>query len=167
MNFIDEVVIDVSAGNGGNGCLSFRRLKNIPRGGPDGGDGGSGGNVILRATNNLNTLSKFRYQKSFSAENGSKGHTQNKTGIGGEDLIIEVPCATLYSFVSTLGPGTAANILANSSDLKISTDNFLFFKEVMLPKDFIASSEASLLAKQFLGQLLVAASFSKKVNTSL
>ena len=95
MNFIDEVSIDVSAGNGGNGCLSFRRLKNVPRGGPDGGDGGSGGNVILRATNNLNTLSKFRYQKSFSAEHGSKGHTQNKTGIGGEDLIIEVPCGTI------------------------------------------------------------------------
>jgi|TARA_B110000438_G_scaffold302965_1_gene362511 GTP-binding protein len=95
MNFIDEVYIDVSAGNGGNGCMSYRRLKNIPKGGPDGGDGGSGGSIILRATSNLNTLSKFRYQKSFNAANGAKGQSQNKTGIGGEDLIIDIPCGTL------------------------------------------------------------------------
>ena len=60
MKFIDEVVIDVSAGNGGNGCMSFRRLKNIPKGGPDGGDGGKGGSIFLKATNNLNTLSLIR-----------------------------------------------------------------------------------------------------------
>jgi GTP-binding protein len=101
MNFIDEVFIDVSAGNGGNGFMSFRRLKNIPRGGPDGGDGGSGGDVILRATNGLNTLSKFRYQKIFNAENGSKGSSQNKTGIGGSNLIIDVPCGTMIYDVNT------------------------------------------------------------------
>jgi len=101
MNFIDEVLIDVSAGNGGNGCMSYRRLKNIPRGGPDGGDGGSGGSVILRATTGLNTLSKFRYQKSFSAESGSKGQSQNKTGLGGEDLLIEVPCGTIIYDANT------------------------------------------------------------------
>lgn len=101
MNFIDEVNIDVSAGNGGNGCMSFRRLKNIPRGGPDGGDGGSGGDIILRATNGLNTLSKFRFQKIFNAESGSKGRSQNKTGIGGLDLVIDVPCGTMIYDINT------------------------------------------------------------------
>ena len=95
MKFIDEVAIDVSAGNGGNGCMSFRRLKNIPKGGPDGGDGGKGGSVYLKAVNNLNTLSKFRYQRSFEAENGKRGGSQNKTGADGKDLYIEVPCGTV------------------------------------------------------------------------
>jgi len=95
MKFIDEVVIDVTAGNGGSGCMSFRRLKNIPKGGPDGGDGGKGGSIFLRATNNLNTLSKFRYQRSFEAENGKRGGSQNKTGADGKDLYIEVPCGTI------------------------------------------------------------------------
>jgi GTP-binding protein len=95
MKFIDEVAIDVSAGNGGNGCMSFRRLKNIPKGGPDGGDGGKGGSIYLKAVNNLNTLSKFRYQRSFEAENGKRGGSQNKTGADGKDLYIEVPCGTV------------------------------------------------------------------------
>ena len=72
MNFIDEALIDVSAGDGGNGCLSFRRAKNLPMGGPDGGDGGSGGNVIVKVNSNLNTLSRFRYEKFFSASGEKK-----------------------------------------------------------------------------------------------
>ena len=103
MNFIDEVRIDVFAGNGGNGCSSFRRLKNIPRGGPDGGDGGSGGDVILRATNGLNTLSKFRFQKIFNAENGSKGKSQHKTGVGGSNLIFNAVPLPATSTVLSLG----------------------------------------------------------------
>ena len=95
MKFIDEVSIEVRAGDGGNGLASFRRLKNIPKGGPDGGDGGHGGNIIFRSVNNLNTLSKFRYQRKFEAENGKKGGSQNKTGADGADQIIEVPCGTL------------------------------------------------------------------------
>jgi len=95
MKFIDEVAIDVSAGNGGNGCMSFRRLKNIPKGGPDGGDGGKGGSVFLKAVSNINTLSKFRYQRSFEAEHGKRGGSQNKTGANGKDLFIEVPCGTV------------------------------------------------------------------------
>ena len=95
MKFIDEVSIEAIAGNGGNGVASFRRLKNIPKGGPDGGDGGDGGNVIIRAVNNLNTLSKFRYQRKFEAKNGKRGGSNNKTGSDGEDLIIDVPCGTL------------------------------------------------------------------------
>lgn len=95
MKFIDEVTIDVSAGNGGNGCMSFRRSRNLPKGGPDGGDGGNGGSVFLKATNTINTLSKFRYQRSFEAENGKRGASQNKTGANGKDLYIEVPCGTV------------------------------------------------------------------------
>tara|TARA_B100002051_G_scaffold261644_1_gene283387 strand:+ start:1001 stop:2014 length:1014 start_codon:yes stop_codon:yes gene_type:complete len=95
MKFIDEVTIDVSAGNGGSGCMSFRRSRNLPKGGPDGGDGGNGGSVFLKATNTINTLSKFRYQRSFEAENGKRGASQNKTGANGKDLYIEVPCGTV------------------------------------------------------------------------
>ena len=74
MKFIDEVFIDVKAGDGGNGLASFRRLKNIPKGGPDGGDGGAGGDIILRSVNNLNTLSKFRFQRKFDAQDLSLIH---------------------------------------------------------------------------------------------
>ena len=95
MKFIDEVSIDVKAGDGGNGLSSFRRLKNIPKGGPDGGDGGHGGNIIFRSVNNLNTLSQFRFQRKFEAQNGKRGGSQNKTGSDGVDLIIDVPCGTL------------------------------------------------------------------------
>ena len=95
MKFIDEVTIDVSAGNGGSGCMSFRRSRNLPKGGPDGGDGGNGGSVFLKATNTINTLSKFRYQRSLEAENGKRGASQNKTGANGKDLYIEVPCGTV------------------------------------------------------------------------
>ena len=91
MKFIDEVFIDVKAGDGGNGLSSFRRLKNIPKGGPDGG----GGDIILRSVNNLNTLSKFRFQRKFDAQDGKRGGSQNKTGSDGADLVIEVPCGTL------------------------------------------------------------------------
>ena len=95
MNFIDEVHVEVSAGDGGNGCLSFRRAKNLPKGGPDGGDGGSGGNIVLKSNASLNTLAKFRYEKYFSAESGKKGLSNNKSGADGKDLFIEVPVGTI------------------------------------------------------------------------
>ena len=95
MNFIDEVHVDVSAGDGGDGCLSFRRAKNLPKGGPDGGDGGSGGNIVLKSNASLNTLAKFRYEKYFSAESGKKGLSNNKSGAYGKDLFIEVPVGTI------------------------------------------------------------------------
>ena len=94
MNFIDEVFIDVSAGDGGDGCLSFRREKNLPKGGPNGGDGGQGGNVILKASQNINTLERFRNKKEYSAKSGSKGLSRNKTGSNGDDLVLEIPCGT-------------------------------------------------------------------------
>lgn len=95
MKFIDEALIKVEAGNGGSGCLSFRREKFIPRGGPDGGDGGDGGSIFLEADTNLNTLIEFRFQKHFKAENGEKGMGANCTGKKGADLVIPVPLGTL------------------------------------------------------------------------
>ena len=94
MNFVDHAIITVQSGKGGNGCLSFRREKSIPRGGPDGGNGGNGGEVYFRAVKGLNTLVDFRYTKSFKAQNGRSGAGQNKTGRGGNDLYIHVPKGT-------------------------------------------------------------------------
>jgi len=91
MKFIDETVITVRAGSGGSGCLSFRREKYIPFGGPDGGDGGNGGSVIIRATDNLNTLADFKNKSLFKAENGKSGGSKNKHGRNGQDLIINLP----------------------------------------------------------------------------
>src|SRR3569832_3006318 len=91
MKFVDEVTIEVQAGNGGDGCASFRRDKFIPFGGPDGGDGGDGGSVFLVANPNLNTLVDFRYTRKFKAERGQNGMSRDCTGKGGEDLSIPVP----------------------------------------------------------------------------
>lgn len=94
MKFVDEASIKVQAGKGGNGCLSFRREKYIPKGGPDGGDGGDGGSVFLEATEGLNTLIDFRYTRHYKAENGEQGSGGNCTGRSGDDLILQVPVGT-------------------------------------------------------------------------
>lgn len=94
MKFVDEATITVQAGKGGNGCMSFRREKYIPKGGPDGGDGGDGGSVFLEADEGLNTLIDFRYTRRFKAENGEQGSGANCTGAKGEDLILKVPVGT-------------------------------------------------------------------------
>ena len=94
MKFLDQVKIYIKAGNGGDGSPSFRREKFIEFGGPDGGDGGKGGSVILRAEQNLNTLIDFRYQQHHKAQRGENGSGQNRTGKGGEDLILKVPLGT-------------------------------------------------------------------------
>ena len=94
MKFVDEALITVEAGNGGAGCLSFRREKYIPKGGPDGGDGGHGGSVILMADENLNTLIEYRFQPRDRADNGRPGAGRNKTGAGGSDLVLRVPVGT-------------------------------------------------------------------------
>ena len=93
--FVDEVDIHVNAGNGGNGCLSFRREKFVPRGGPDGGDGGAGGSVYIVATPTKNTLIDFRFHPEFEAKRGAHGQGSNKTGHSGNDLDIPVPIGTL------------------------------------------------------------------------
>ena len=95
MKFIDEVIIEVQAGDGGNGCVSFRRERFIPRGGPDGGDGGKGGDVVLLASPRKRTLHHFQFKRQFKAQNGSHGMGRQKTGRNGEDLVIEVPVGTL------------------------------------------------------------------------
>src|SRR5690625_872291 len=94
MRFVDEASIRVQAGRGGNGCLSFRREKFIPRGGPDGGDGGDGGNVILVADDGVNTMVDYRYARSHRAESGEPGRGSNCTGRSGEDLLLRVPVGT-------------------------------------------------------------------------
>ncbi len=95
MRFIDEATIRVKAGKGGNGCLSFRREKFIPFGGPNGGDGGDGGDVLMQADVNLNTLADFRYRRYFEAESGQNGMGSECTGRAGADLVIQVPVGTL------------------------------------------------------------------------
>ncbi|MGD8925233.1 MAG: GTPase ObgE [Thioalkalispiraceae bacterium] len=95
MKFVDEASIRVESGKGGDGCVSFRREKYIPKGGPDGGDGGDGGSVFLIGDENINTLADFRYSRKFKAENGQPGRGKNCTGKGGEDLYIRVPLGTV------------------------------------------------------------------------
>ena len=95
MKFIDEVTIEVRAGDGGNGCVSFRREKYIPLGGPDGGDGGDGGIVLLEADSSMNTLVDFRHARKFLAERGANGAGRNRTGKSGEDLVVRVPVGTI------------------------------------------------------------------------
>ena len=94
MKFLDQVKIYIKAGNGGNGSPSFRREKFIEFGGPDGGDGGKGGSIILKSERNLNTLIDYRYQQHHKAERGGGGAGKNRTGRGGENLILKVPIGT-------------------------------------------------------------------------
>lgn len=94
MKFVDEATITVVAGDGGNGCVSFRREKYIPKGGPDGGDGGDGGDVWLEADENLNTLIDYRFEKSFRAERGQNGQSRDCTGKRGKDVTVKVPVGT-------------------------------------------------------------------------
>ncbi len=101
MKFVDEAVITVQSGNGGRGCVSFRREKFIPRGGPDGGDGGTGADVILVASLKKRTLYQFRYRKIFRAENGRQGLGRNKTGKSGQDLLIEIPVGSVVTDANT------------------------------------------------------------------
>ncbi len=92
--FYDECTIFVKAGDGGRGCVSFRREKYVPKGGPDGGDGGKGGDVVIVADENLVTLIDFRYKRHYRAERGQHGRGKKQTGKSGEDLIIKVPVGT-------------------------------------------------------------------------
>ena len=101
MKFIDEAIITVQSGDGGRGCVSFRREKFIPRGGPDGGDGGKGGDVVFVATSRRRTLYQFRYRNKLKAKNGVYGQGKQKAGKNGEDLKIEIPLGTLVFNVET------------------------------------------------------------------
>lgn len=94
MRFVDEAIITVRSGKGGRGCVSFRREKFIPKGGPDGGDGGDGGNVILRASSRLLSLYDFRLKRLYEAENGQPGQGSQCNGRRGEDMVLELPVGT-------------------------------------------------------------------------
>ena len=95
MKFIDEAKIYVAAGDGGNGMVSFRREKYIPKGGPDGGDGGKGGSVIVVADRNINTLVDYRYTRKFLAQRGENGGTSDCYGKAGEDIVLRMPVGTV------------------------------------------------------------------------
>ncbi len=101
MNFIDQAEIQVKAGDGGPGCVSFRREKYVPRGGPDGGDGGQGGSIVLRVDTGLNTLYPFRHKRRFHAENGKAGRNKKQHGRSGKDVIVRVPPGTVIRDMET------------------------------------------------------------------
>lgn len=101
MKFVDSAKISVKAGDGGRGCVSFRREKFVPKGGPDGGDGGRGGHVYLRANRQLATLLDFKYRKSYIADRGAHGLGARKTGKDGGDIVIGVPCGTVVRNAGT------------------------------------------------------------------
>ena len=116
MSFVDEVDIHVSAGSGGNGCLSFRREKYVPRGGPDGGDGGGGGSVFIVATPTRNTLVDFRFHPEFEAKKGQHGQGANRTGSTAPDLEIAVPVGTVIFEKDAEGEMTLLADLSHEGD---------------------------------------------------
>ena len=95
--FVDEIDIFVKGGDGGAGCISFRREKFVPRGGPDGGDGGDGGSVLLEADPALSTLLDYHYQRHYQAERGLHGEGSNRSGASGNDLVLRVPAGTVVT----------------------------------------------------------------------
>lgn len=101
MKFVDEAVITVRSGDGGRGCVSFRRERFIPRGGPDGGDGGKGGDIIFKASSGKRSLNQFRHKKNIRSKNGSPGQGKNKTGKNGNDIVLEIPSGTVISNAET------------------------------------------------------------------
>jgi GTP-binding protein len=113
--FVDEVDIHVAAGNGGRGCLAFRREKRVPRGGPSGGDGGHGGSVYIVASAHTNTLINYRFHPDFSAERGEHGQGSNRTGHSGTDLELPVPIGTLV-YEKTHDPEAAHRLLADLAE---------------------------------------------------
>lgn len=122
MKFVDEVRITVEAGKGGDGALSFRREKYIPKGGPDGGDGGHGGSVYLVADGALNTLVDFRHWRRFKAENGQPGQGKERTGRQGDDLYIKVPAGTIAYDLET--EDKLGEVLRAGDELKVAQGGF-------------------------------------------
>lgn len=118
MKFVDEATIRVQAGNGGHGCLSFRREKYVEKGGPDGGDGGHGGSVYLVADDSINTLVDFRVARKFRAESGQGGAGRNMTGKSGDDLDVHVPRGTIIHDVDT--GELIGDLTANGERLKVA-----------------------------------------------
>jgi len=101
MKFLDEALITVESGDGGNGCVSFRREKHVAKGGPNGGDGGKGGDVLFRTTSRMHTLYNFHFKRHFKAERGQHGRGKNQSGKSGKDLIISLPPGTIVKEAET------------------------------------------------------------------
>jgi GTP-binding protein len=118
MQFIDQATIFAKAGNGGNGTISFRREKYVPKGGPDGGNGGNGGSVIIRADRQLGTLLDFRYKRHYKAENGEPGRGKDQTGKTGVDIVLKVPCGTVVKDGPT--DRILADLVADGADVIIA-----------------------------------------------
>lgn len=121
MKFVDYVKIYVKAGDGGRGCVSFRREKYVPMGGPDGGDGGRGGHIILKATKELNTLLDFKYQREYEAKRGEHGKGSNKHGRDGKDRVIFVPVGTLIKDAEIpAGDNIIADLNYEGAEIKVA-----------------------------------------------
>ena len=114
--FVDEAVITVRSGSGGNGCLSFRREKYVPRGGPDGGDGGRGGSVILRAVPDMSTLLDISRRRIYVAKNGMPGRTSNCTGRSAKDLTVSMPVGTVVREMPTEGDPSEGRLLGDLTE---------------------------------------------------
>jgi len=114
--FVDQVKIFVKAGDGGKGCVSFRREKYVPKGGPDGGNGGKGGDIIVRSTEDLNTLLDLKYHLHYRAENGGHGKGKNKDGKDGSDVIISVPVGTVVKDLNT--GNTIADLIRDGMEVR-------------------------------------------------
>lgn len=112
--FLDYAKIYIKSGDGGNGCVSFRREKYVPRGGPNGGDGGKGGDIIFKASSQLSTLIDFRYKAHYRAERGRHGQGGDKTGKNGQDVLIKVPCGSLVKDFET--GGVLAELLTDGEE---------------------------------------------------
>jgi GTPase len=117
--FLDVAVIQISAGKGGDGCLSMRRESHVPRGGPDGGNGGRGGHVYFVATNDSSTLLDFRYRRRYQAPDGEPGRHQNMTGADGDDVVIPVPCGT--SVIDTATGNLIGDLVERGQRLLVAT----------------------------------------------
>ncbi|MFC1596191.1 GTPase ObgE [Candidatus Margulisiibacteriota bacterium] len=131
--FVDKAKVFIKAGNGGNGCLSFRREKYIPRGGPDGGNGGDGGSVYVEASSKLQTLYDFRYKRHYKARSGEQGMGRDRYGKSGEDLIIQVPCGTVVVVIDV----EDAKLKAESD--KVESDKVIKLKGHQSPPQILRS----------------------------
>ena len=115
MKFLDEAKVFLKSGDGGNGCVSFRREKYVEFGGPNGGDGGRGGDVVFEAVGSLNTLIDFRYRQHFKAKRGEDGKGRNMTGAAGKALVVKVPAGTQVQ--STPAPEETAQIFETKEEI--------------------------------------------------
>jgi GTP-binding protein len=118
--FIDFARIKVQSGNGGNGCVSFRREKYVPKGGPDGGDGGKGGDVIAIGNENINTLINYRFTKLFKADKGRNGEGSNRTGASGENLLLDVPLGTIIYNITDGRHDKIAEVVSHGEEIVLA-----------------------------------------------